>query len=69
MCGGTWTEIGLGTTMSTSTKDDTAAADKGPKTVLTLYCFRGATPILFALPNLEKMSGADINPIVSQLFG
>ena len=69
MLGATWTEIGEATTMKTSTTDETNASDKGPKTIMNLYSFAGASPILVALPDLEKMKSDAANLVVSQLFG
>ena len=69
MCGASWTQIGEATSQKTSTKAETAAADKGPKTIMTLYLFNGSTPIIFALPDLDTMGTAAVNPVVSQLFG
>ena len=69
MYGADWQEIGEATsTKTSSTKDDTAA-DRVPKTILKLYSFNGPTPFYFALPELEKLGGADVSTIVSQLFG
>ena len=64
-----WQEIGEATAKKTSTKDSASAADKEPKTVLKLFAMNGAAPVYFALPDVDEMSGAAINPIVSQLFG
>ena len=64
-----WQEIGKATSKKTSTKDSASAADKEPKTILQLFAMNGAAPVYFALPDVDKMSGAAINPIVSQLFG
>jgi len=68
MYGATWTEIGEATSQKTSTKPDAAKGDKDPKTILTLYAVNGASPILLALPNLDTMGGAAVNPVVSQIF-
>lgn len=60
-----WQEVGIATVTKTSTKDDTPASEKEPKTIMTLYAFNAATPFYFALPDLEKFGGAAINPVVN----
>ena len=71
MYGSEWQEVGQATSISTSnsSKNDAAAADKQPKTILTLYAFNGATPFYFALPDVEKMKGDAVNIVTSQIFG
>ena len=69
MLGANWHKIGEATSRKISTKDTDAASEKEPKTILTLYAMNGAAPVYFALPSVEEMGGAAINPIVTQLFG
>ena len=64
-----WQEVGEATSTKDSATDKTAAADKGPKSLLKLYALNGAKPFYFALPDLENMSGSSINQVVGQLFG
>ena len=67
--GSDWQEIGEATTTKTSTKGEVSAADRKPKTIVRLYAFNGASPIYFALPDPETITGASVGPVVSQLFG
>ena len=64
MLGATWTEVGTAT--STKTSAQGSAASREPKTIMTLY---SSGNFYFALPDLEKMKGDAINPLVNQLFG
>ena len=69
MYGANWQEVGAATTTKVSTKGEVAPSDKGPKTILTLYAFSASSAFYFALPELERMSGDAVNPVVGQLFG
>ena len=69
MYGAEWQEVGEATSTKTSTKDSESAKDNEPKTIMTLYAFNAGSPFYFALPDLEKMSGAAVSPIVNQIFG
>ena len=64
-----WQEVGEATSTKISTKSDASAADKEPKVLLKLYALSGASPYYFALPDLEKLGGADSNLVINQLFG
>ena len=59
-----WQEVGTATSTKTSTEK--SAAEREPKTILTMY---GSGNFYFAMPDLEKMKGDQINPVVNQLFG
>jgi len=69
MYAATWQEVGEATSVKTSTKSDESAASKEPKSLLKLFAMSGASPCYFAMPDLEKLGGADSNLVVNQLFG
>ena len=64
-------ELGTVTAVKTSDSDkDKSAADKEPKTIVTLYvCSQGSVPTYFVLPDLDTMGGAQVTPAVTQIFG
>mmetsp|Transcript_25031 Transcript_25031/g.31314 ORF Transcript_25031/g.31314 Transcript_25031/m.31314 type:complete len:140 (+) Transcript_25031:26-445(+) len=68
MYGGNWQEIGEATSTKTSTKGETAASDKGPKSILKLFALGGSTTLV-ALPDLDNLRSDAINQVVSQIFG
>lgn len=69
MYGADWQEIGEATSNKTSTKDERTSDKDKTKTILKLYAFNAATPIFFALPDLDTMSSAATNQVVTLLFG